>query len=201
MSRQQNLQKLLATHYRRLQKLREQQAVDGRLTDPATLIEIEDIEAEIKKLQIEMGTSTDGQDTEPKSANPVKVGPWHVLVVDDDASWQTRLKRILRRTNCTVVTASTYMEAEAELTNSDLDLVTIDLNLDQTTEYADGLELASQIREKFGPSFPIIIITGKGDLSRQRRAFRDYNVIDFLEKARFDFEEFMAVVREALADH
>lgn len=200
MSRQQDLQKLLTIHCRRLQKLKEQQAVGGRSTEPTTLIEIEDIEAEIERLEIELATLTNAQKTEPNPAVPLKASPWQVLVVDDDASWQNILKRILRRANCTVVTASTYLEAEAELNNSSLDLVTIDLNLDQSTKYADGLELVCQIRENFGPSFPIIIITGKGDLSHQRQAFRDYNVIDFLEKARFDFEEFLAAVRQALGD-
>ena len=78
------------------------------------------------------------------------------------------------------------------------DLVTIDLNLDKSTRYADGRELALQIRERFGDDFPIIIVTGTGDLEEQRRAFKEYNVFDFIEKAKLDMEEFQRVVLEAV---
>ncbi len=47
MSNKEGLQKLIATKNRRLQKLREQQAVKGISSDPSILIEIEDLEAEI----------------------------------------------------------------------------------------------------------------------------------------------------------
>lgn len=199
MSQKQDLQKLIINHHRRLQKLKEQKALTGRATDPEILIEIEDIETELEALEANLEILAGQSETAEATENsPSPTGPWHVLVVDDDPSWQDRLKRILRRVNCLVLTASTYAEAKAELANARLDLVTIDLNLDKTTEYADGLELVSHIRHAFGLMFPIIIITGKGDLSRQRQAFKKYNVFDFIEKAKFDFEEFQAIVLEAI---
>lgn len=51
MSDQAHLQNLIKTYTRRLYKLREQQAWTGRRTDPAVIIEIEDIEAELAALQ------------------------------------------------------------------------------------------------------------------------------------------------------
>lgn len=54
MSDQTHLQTLITNHTRRLQKLKEQQALTGFRTDPAVLIEIEDIEAELKSLQKEL---------------------------------------------------------------------------------------------------------------------------------------------------
>ncbi len=51
MSRKQYLQRLLANHTRRLEKLREQQALAGYSTNPEILLEIEDIESEIQRLQ------------------------------------------------------------------------------------------------------------------------------------------------------
>jgi hypothetical protein len=46
-----DLKKLIFNHNRRLQKLKEQQALEGPGVDPKILIQIEDIEAEIKNLQ------------------------------------------------------------------------------------------------------------------------------------------------------
>ncbi len=123
---------------------------------------------------------------------------WRVLVVEDELTWQKRLTRILREINCTATIAGSYDEAEIYLANAEFDLVTIDLNLDTSTQYADGLELILQIRRTLGPRFPLIIITGTGNMEEQRRAFKDHNVFDFIQKARLDFEEFQTTVLEAI---
>ncbi len=54
MSRADNLKKLITSKNRRLQKLKEQEAVYGISSDPHILIEIEDIETELEKLQTEL---------------------------------------------------------------------------------------------------------------------------------------------------
>ena len=51
MSQQNDIKNLIKTYNRRLQKLKEQQAVQGITVDPKIPIEIEDIEVEIEKLQ------------------------------------------------------------------------------------------------------------------------------------------------------
>jgi uncharacterized protein YjbI with pentapeptide repeats len=56
MTRKDDIQKLVQHYQRRLQKLNEQQARQGIQTPPAILTEIEDIEAEIDKLLIELET-------------------------------------------------------------------------------------------------------------------------------------------------
>jgi hypothetical protein len=63
-------EKLLAIHQRRLQKLQEQQAAYGLNTPPEILIEIEDIEAQIRQLQagIKPAASADPPITQPGSA-------------------------------------------------------------------------------------------------------------------------------------
>ncbi len=57
MSQQLDLKKLIFEHRRRIQKLKEQQARLGINTPPEILIEIEDIVAEIKRLQTELETT------------------------------------------------------------------------------------------------------------------------------------------------
>ncbi|NJN98017.1 MAG: hypothetical protein HC875_30030, partial [Anaerolineales bacterium] len=54
MSRQDDLRKLIETHHRHLQKLNEQKASFGLFTPPHILLEIENQEAEIAKLQAEL---------------------------------------------------------------------------------------------------------------------------------------------------
>jgi len=51
------LEELIFTKMRRLQKLKEQQAFKGINTEPEILIEIEDLEAEIKQLQVDLKES------------------------------------------------------------------------------------------------------------------------------------------------
>ena len=68
MLRQSHIKKLLINYNRRLQALKERQALDGRDTPVAVLTEIEDIEAEIEKLQIELQAL--GRETvKPKNDN------------------------------------------------------------------------------------------------------------------------------------
>lgn len=79
MSRQEDLQKLIANHSRRLQKLREQAAGFGPLHTPAHILtEIEDTEAEIQRLQTELATveETAKESPQPKlAASPAVAAP------------------------------------------------------------------------------------------------------------------------------
>lgn len=54
MSREDDIRRLIVKHTRRLQKLKEKKAELGISTDPSLDIEIEDIEAELAKLQAEL---------------------------------------------------------------------------------------------------------------------------------------------------
>ena len=53
----QEIEKLIINYDRRLQKLKQSKALQGLSTDPKILLEIEDIEAEIKRLQAELEQS------------------------------------------------------------------------------------------------------------------------------------------------
>lgn len=72
MSRRDDIKKLIVTCERRLQKLKEQQASFGPLLTPSHILtEIEDTEAEIQKLQMELEVLEDSGITEPTLENYV----------------------------------------------------------------------------------------------------------------------------------
>ncbi|MBN1992230.1 MAG: tetratricopeptide repeat protein [Anaerolineae bacterium] len=65
MSRQADIQKLIITHRRHLQKLQEIQAYKGSSTEPHILLEIEDTTAEIEKLEAELKNIKDSSPATP----------------------------------------------------------------------------------------------------------------------------------------
>jgi 8-oxo-dGTP pyrophosphatase MutT (NUDIX family) len=69
MTQKEDIQKLIVRYNRRLQKLKEQQAITGFNVSPQTLMEIEDIELEIEKLQSELVTLEKDDFTKPYSKN------------------------------------------------------------------------------------------------------------------------------------
>lgn len=121
-----------------------------------------------------------------------------VLVIEDEPDWQGRLKRYLEKINCTVLTADSYDAARTQLNYTRPNLVTVDLNLDKLTKYADGFELLDDIRNQFGAEFPIIIVTGKGDMDKMRDAFFEYKVFDFIQKSSINQRDFQQRVLKAL---
>jgi hypothetical protein len=81
MSRTQDLQSLIAKHTRSLQKLKEQQALFGIHTPHHVLIEIEDIEAEIEKLQTELA-NLEREQPVPDPRKKVPIRPGHYTAYD-----------------------------------------------------------------------------------------------------------------------
>jgi hypothetical protein len=113
ITRQNEIEQLIATHSRRLQIRKEQLAIYGISADPSILIEIEVIEAEPKQLQTQLkalekesstakseATKVSADNTNKVSANSLSVTPnWiahypdiHPLPTDDADSIATMLK-------------------------------------------------------------------------------------------------------------
>jgi len=67
MSEADHVKNLIHTKSRRLQKFKEQEALLGISTDPATLIQIEDLEAELEKLQTQLAALESGASTRVSS--------------------------------------------------------------------------------------------------------------------------------------
>lgn len=83
MSRQNDIKRLILKHNRRLQALREKQALYGLETPVSILTEIEDIETEIKKLQVELEqleqSTTSRHEIDERLTSP-RMRLWFVIV-------------------------------------------------------------------------------------------------------------------------
>jgi two-component system response regulator FixJ len=99
-----------------------------------------------------------------------------VYIVDDDASLNRSLKRLLRSAGFTAVsyeTAFAFLDAVP-------DLVDGCILLDVRMPGMDGLELQEQLNS-LGFSMPVIVMTAKGDVKTAVRAMKA-GADDFIEK-------------------
>jgi hypothetical protein len=76
LSTKEDLQNLLQNHQRRLQVLKEQQALMGIQTPPAILIEIQDIETKIDELQVSLDQFTAPNESQHETAPLVYIHNW-----------------------------------------------------------------------------------------------------------------------------
>ncbi len=70
------LQERVRLHSRRLNFLKERQAAQGLATEPAVLMEIEDIEAELKQLQVDLSAFTSPLQSQHPQAPRVHIHNW-----------------------------------------------------------------------------------------------------------------------------
>ena len=117
-----------------------------------------------------------------------------VFVVDDDPSVRRSLERLL--TTCGY-RARTYGSAEDYLAD-DHGTETACLVLDVRLPDIDGLEL-QEILSKRGHEFPVVFITGHGDIPMSVRAMKG-GAIDFLAKP-FTEDALLAAIDQALNEH
>jgi hypothetical protein len=92
MSRQDDLQRLINNLNRRLQKLKEQKTLQGQSTDPKILIEIEDIEKEISKLEADLIMLNPNPLSNPSNVKEEGLRPIRILFLSANPTDTTRLR-------------------------------------------------------------------------------------------------------------
>lgn len=126
---------------------------------------------------------------------------YSVLVVEDTPDWRAKLVGYLieDEEEYNIFEADDYETATQLLQEQPLDVALIDIRLvdwDETNE--QGMQLLRELDEISDLNgTQSVIITGYGTKDRMREAFRDHQVVDFIEKQRFDPEEFRTIVRRA----
>jgi CheY-like chemotaxis protein len=117
-----------------------------------------------------------------------------ILTVDDSPEMRQLLSLALRRSGYHVATAGDGREALEQLTHTRPDLVITDIHM----PVMDGLQLIQQVRARFGPSLPIVVISGEASPA-QRQAALQLGANEFVRKP-FVLASLRSSIEELLGD-
>lgn len=122
-----------------------------------------------------------------------------VLVVDDSENWLDMLRFILEDEGYDVRVATTVEEASILLASHDFSLAIVDIRLNEgDAEDIQGFEVLGQIK-RTDMNVPVIVLTSHGTIPLVRKAFKEFGVIDFLEKQALDSQELRNLAQVAKA--
>lgn len=116
----------------------------------------------------------------------------HVCIVDDDAAILDSLRLTLERHK---LTAHCFTSASEFIGSIDRGLMPACLVTDVRMPGMSGLDLHRIIQQR-GSTFPVIIITGHGDIEMAVKAIK-VGAFDFIEKP-FDARRLIATIKEAI---
>ncbi|HHN93207.1 MAG TPA: response regulator [Anaerolineae bacterium] len=120
-----------------------------------------------------------------------------ILIVEDDPWWQEVLREPLEDEGYAVTILSDYQEARRALDEHRFALVILDLLLDEAAPMLDGERLLAHIARRY-PGLPCVIVSGRGDTRVVRDAFKQYHVVDYVDKGQFDILAFVELVQAAI---
>ena len=119
-----------------------------------------------------------------------------ILIVEDMPDWREQLASTLKRDGYTVASVASYGEALGELRRDDYHAVIVDLRLSETdVNNRDGMILLEDLAKL---RLPAIVLTGYGTAELARKAFQDFDVVDFLEKKDLNLKKFRQIVKESV---
>lgn len=175
MTRQDDIKTLIINHSRRLQKLKEQQALKGFEADTSIVMEIENIEAKIENLRQEL-ENFEGDLSTSSQIN--------ILVVDDGEDWLHTISRLLNNKSYTVRTARSAKEVLEFIFDEWFDFAIIDVRLHgDDKDDVSGLILALAIKG-INRQTQVIAITGYANIPQSTRALQVYNLDWFVDKSQ-----------------
>jgi two-component system aerobic respiration control protein ArcA len=116
-----------------------------------------------------------------------------ILVIEDDETMRSALKRIFESENYRVKTAADGTQLSTVLDDSPIDLIVLDIGL----PWINGIELAKLLKEhEYLKNIPLIFVSGKvGDLD-VKRGF-EAGADDYIKKP-FDIEKIKKTVATLL---
>ncbi len=119
-----------------------------------------------------------------------------ILIIEDDPYWQDLLQRNLIREQYNVEIASSLQEAITKLERSLYHLAIVDIRLvDWDAENTEGMTILDELdRRELGTAIEKVILSAYGTIPQMRKAFKSHKVADFLEKDKFDLEQFINTV-------
>jgi DNA-binding NtrC family response regulator len=120
-----------------------------------------------------------------------------ILIVEDDDLWQTVLREPLEDEGYDTTITSGYEDGRQALEAYAFDLIILDLELDASEPILSGERLLAHISQCY-PGTPCIVVSGRGNVRVIRDAFKQYHVVDYIAKDRFDIPTFLDVAKVAL---
>jgi two-component system response regulator FixJ len=115
-----------------------------------------------------------------------------VHVIDDDDAARDSLRFLLESANLTVRTYESAVKFLDQLARLEAGCVVTDVRMPDVS----GIELLGRLA-KSGAAFPVVVITGHGDISLAVEAMK-LGAVDFFEKP-YDDEALLSSVRSALS--
>ena len=111
-----------------------------------------------------------------------------VLIVDDLETWRKALTVTLQREGFHTDSAFTAAEVLERLQETLYHIVILDIRLvDSDPSNTEGIDLLRELDNRgLTHATAIIMLSAYGTLEHMRRAFKDYEVADFLSKDNFN---------------
>lgn len=204
MGRRDDLKKLINNHHRRLQVLKEQKALTGWSADPRVLLEMEDIETELKDLRIELAIiesrrmpESPVEATLPLPENgsnqpQLSLTPC-ILVIDDEPDFLESLCLTLKMAGYQIIAAKDGAEALSVLQEQAVDLILSDISM----PCVNGYQFYNRLCENpHWVTIPFIFLTAR-TMDSDIYFGKELGVDDYLTKP-IRVDNLLAVVRGKL---
>jgi DNA-binding response OmpR family regulator len=121
-----------------------------------------------------------------------------VLIVEDNKEWLDTLTLILRSQGYAVVGAHSYKEAKQILSKESFDVAVVDIRLDDSDQSnIDGMKVISEVHSR-AKQTNIIAIGGYATANSMKSEFHNYGRTGYIEKGRFEKQEFVEVVKRGI---
>src|SRR6266568_1057171 len=126
----------------------------------------------------------------------------HVLVVDNDPFWCNALVKILKEGGFDADSVVKVDEAVEKLRAALYHILVVDVRMkDADPTNQEGIDILSKLKDLgLKEAMKVIMISAYPDTEKLRRAFRDFEVADFLFKNDFHEEECLETVRRVFAE-
>ena len=123
--------------------------------------------------------------------------PGRILIVDDDEDWCKKLVEALQQSGYIADAVKDVPEALNKLSTAIYHIVVLDIRLRNN---AEGIDLLQELdRRGLKEATKVIILSGYGTMENMHRAFKDFEVADFLEKGNFNPQIFLASITQVFA--
>lgn len=124
-----------------------------------------------------------------------------ILILEDDPNWIRTIRQALGGAASRAADAATLTEAAALLERRYFNVAIVDISLRLGDPDDDqGMQFLKLLRDKgLAEAVRPIVFSNYGNLRHFRRAFAEFQVVDFLEKTPFDERELVRAVEQALA--